>query len=685
MNFHRKSVCPAVLVGALALTPADAEADPAPASSELAFLAEVPVVLSPARLLQPLNDAPGAVTIIDHAMIRASGARDVAELLRWVPGFQIARRTGRMPLTTYHGLSDDAPRRMLVRVDGRSAYSPYFVSGIEWAKISVDIDDIERIEVFRGSNAAAYGSNAFLGIVNIVTRAAAVVPRARVRVTEGANGLQERVVSVRQRFGNATARLTAARESEHGLDGLDDSFRSRRVDARVDWQLSADHQLEFHLGGVNNRAQTGTAGEATDPLRRTEDDSAFGQMRWRHQLGFGDEIKITYFHQQESLDDAGFKLPSLSAYLTDVEGLPPATVAGVFALYGIPANGFVDADNDTHAVRDDIEFEHLWHPSAETRLVWGAGLRRDRIKSMRIFDTDDALTLRESRLFGNMEWRPTAQWTFNAGAMLEDSDSNGTRLSPRLAANWHVTKSTTARAAVSRGYRNLAPYERNADIRFLEAISGVVLQQRFQPTAGLSPERVTTYEVGLRQEWLGGRSSVDLRVFDERVRDMLRRVTVPSNITPLPPPLNRNGETPTYVGGGYANIRGAELSAIHRPSHDKWIGGHYAYVDINSNDRFADATAPRHTYTLFAATELPGGWQLSASHGFVGGMQWYVSAADRVGPYHHSALRLARRFAAGPLEGEIALGMDRLSGSVADFLPDRRRPTQGYATLRIAY
>lgn len=681
MTRHRRWLYFAALLG----SPVFIHAEPAPGSNELAYLAEVPVVLSPARLRQPLRDAPGAVTIIDHAMIRASGARDIAELLRWVPGFQIARKTGRTPLTTYHGLSDDAPRRMLVRVDGRSAYSPYFVSGIEWAKISVDIDDIERVEVFRGSNAAAYGSNAFLGVVNVVTRPASDSPQARLRFTEGANGLHERTVALRQHVGDATARVTAGRESEHGISGLNDSYRSQRIDARVDWQLRSDHQLEFHLGSVRNRAQTGVAGVATDPLRALEDRTAFGQIRWRHQLGLGDEIDVTYFHQEERLDDDGFTLPSLSDHLINVEGLSPAAVAGVFALYGIPGNAFVRADNDTRAVRDDIEVEHLFHPDIDIRLVWGAGLRRDRVESSRIFDTRDTYTQRQARLFSNLEWRANSRWTINAGAMVEDTDSSGPRLSPRLAANWHLTARTTARGAVSRGYRNLTPYERDADIRFREALSGVVLQQRFQPTRGLSPERVTTYEIGLRQEWMGRRSSVDLRLFDERVRDMIRRVTVPSNITPLPPPLNRNGETPTYIGGGYADIRGTELSAIYRPAHDKWIGGHYAYVDINSNDRFADATAPRHAFTLFAAAALPGGWNVSASHGFVGSMQWYVGTADRVRPYHHDTLRLAHRFTTGPLEGEIALGIDRLSGAVADFLPDRRRPTQGYATLRLDY
>ena len=56
--------------------------------SEKEFLADMPIVLSVSRLPQRLDETPGAVTVIDRDFIRLSGARDVADLLRLVPGFQ---------------------------------------------------------------------------------------------------------------------------------------------------------------------------------------------------------------------------------------------------------------------------------------------------------------------------------------------------------------------------------------------------------------------------------------------------------------------------------------------------------------------------------------------------------------------------------------------------------------------
>ena len=654
-----------------------------PDVSELALFDDVPVVLSAARLTQPLKDAPGAITVIDRSMIKASGARDIAELLRLVPGFQVGRATGSMPLTTYHGLSDNAPRRMLVRVDGRSAYSPYFTSGIDWGRISVDIDDIDRIEVFRGTNGAAYGSNAFLGVVDIITRPAADTPAFRARVTEGANGLHEQMVSLRQQIGNATGRLTLGQQRENGVDPIDDSYRHRRIDARIDWQLSARDALELHLGQVDTRARTGGESSVTDPPRQIDSDTGFVQARWRRQLDRGDEFKLTYFHQEEHSRDPGFTLPSLSSYLVSQQGLSPAMVASLFALYGIPANAYVEGDIDTAAQRDDIEFEHLRHPSDTLRIVWGGGLRSDRVRSARIFSRDDSISMRQSRLFANVEQQLPPHWTINAGAMLEDTDASGPRLSPRVALNAHVTEHTTARVALSRGYRNLAPFERQADVRYGDAISGFTLLQTFQPSGETTPERVTTREIGLRQESPDSRSSIDLRIYEERVEDMLRRTTLPSNITPAPP-LNGEGEAPTYKSDGKAQIHGAEVSFLYLSTHDTWIGGHYAYTDLKSNDPPADRTAPRHAYALFAATRLPHGWQMSATHGFVGGMQWYDDE-ERLPAYHYTNLRLARQWRMGRSGVEVAVGMDRINGARSDYLPALTRPTQGYVTVRFRY
>ena len=94
-------------------------------SSELDYLTDMPVVLSASRLPQRLDETPGAVTVLDRDMIRLSGARDVADLMRLVPGFQTSSSFERIgPQASYHGAFTSYANHVQVLVDGRSVYSP---------------------------------------------------------------------------------------------------------------------------------------------------------------------------------------------------------------------------------------------------------------------------------------------------------------------------------------------------------------------------------------------------------------------------------------------------------------------------------------------------------------------------------------------------------------------------------
>ena len=90
-------------------------------TTEMDFLGDMPIVLSVSRLAQRLDETPGAVTILDRNFIRQSGARDVADLLRVVPGFQTTTSFETdAPMATYHGRTDEWANRIQVLVDGRS-------------------------------------------------------------------------------------------------------------------------------------------------------------------------------------------------------------------------------------------------------------------------------------------------------------------------------------------------------------------------------------------------------------------------------------------------------------------------------------------------------------------------------------------------------------------------------------
>ena len=96
------------------------------------------------------------------------------------------------------------------------------------------LDDIERIEVLRGSNSAAYGANAFSGVINVVTRAATDVPRFSTSLALGEKGISDRSVRVAWGDDRLAVRLTAARSGDNGFDNVIDDKRVDQFHLRAD-------------------------------------------------------------------------------------------------------------------------------------------------------------------------------------------------------------------------------------------------------------------------------------------------------------------------------------------------------------------------------------------------------------------------------------------------------------------
>ena len=93
---------------------------------------EPAMVLTPARVSQPQSEAPASVTVIDRNLIEASGARELYEVLRLVPGMSAVKVDGNVPTVAYHGTQARDSRRMLVLLTGL-----FFVLNVIFTGISL--------------------------------------------------------------------------------------------------------------------------------------------------------------------------------------------------------------------------------------------------------------------------------------------------------------------------------------------------------------------------------------------------------------------------------------------------------------------------------------------------------------------------------------------------------------------
>src|SRR5256714_10782328 len=192
---HRSYLTAMVL---LALAAAGQAADDVTAKLPLDALLETTISTS-AKYDQQLSRAAASVTVITAEEIERYGWPSLADVLQATPGFYI---TENRDYTTVgmRGVGDSG-KRVLLLVDGQPINDPIF-GGAEISTLATDLGSVERIEIVRGPGSAVYGSNAMLGVINVITRSADATDGVVVSVAHGSQNEQAASLRAGKVFAN---------------------------------------------------------------------------------------------------------------------------------------------------------------------------------------------------------------------------------------------------------------------------------------------------------------------------------------------------------------------------------------------------------------------------------------------------------------------------------------------------
>ena len=634
--------------------PAEAPAITRSGLSEQDFLLDLPIVLSVARLAQPFSEAPSATTVVDREMIRASGFRDLADVLRLVPGFLVGHENGNSPIVAYPGLSGQFSRQMQVLVDGRSVYLPSN-GGVEWSNIPLALDDVERIEIIRGPNAATYGANSFFGVINILTRHPGQDSGLALNLAQGEAGVADRSVRYSGHSGRLDYRLRAATLEDEGFAARFDSRRVKLVTFSADYQASDADQMQLQGGYNGGTRDSGFPGAPGDGTRARKIENYFTQVRWHRNLAPGNEFAVQYYHSHDrTIDEYDALVP------------PP--------LRRLPIDFNVTSD------RDDVEFQHNLTLTPTLRTVWGAELRHDMIHSPRLFAGSGDVSTSLSRLFSNAEWRLTPELLLNAGAMLERTDLDGAHLLPKVSLNYHLGHGQTLRAGWSRAIRSPVLLEEKADTKF--TIGSQIVDLTLFSDGNLKAESIDSGELGYVYEAPERKLFLDLRVHQDRVKDLI--TLVDASVTRARD--NVDGRAQTFVNRDSARVNGFEAQVRFHPWRDTRLIFNYAYTHIASEDRVdrISQSAPRHNFGLLAMHRFLSDYYASLGFYRVSSMEW-LGAGDKVNGYSKLDLRLGRRFKAAGANGELAIVMQNLLGEYQDFRTANAAQRRVYLSVAIEF
>ncbi|MBV6825063.1 TonB-dependent siderophore receptor [Pseudomonas sp. PD9R] len=674
----------------------------------------LPQVLTATRLKQSPAAVPGSMTVIDSALITATGARDISEVLRLVPGMMVGNISGNQAAVNYHGTNAAVARRMQVLIDGRSVYRAGLAT-VDWSDIPVAMEDIERIEVFRGPNTVSYGANALMAVVNIITRNPADSHGTRMKVTRGQRSINDFYASQGVGWDDGDLRLSLSGQQDDGFDsdrrGADyrDSRRlnrfnlavSQTLDERqsIDWQLNAkegSNQEPYTyrpvFSGITN------AGNNSDINAK---DYA-GSLRWNLEINPDHSLYVQgsaqHWDRQRTWRACDAEV-SFSPQLTELWQLNPnyterlarniTRFTGPGAPPGTPAeqalanqvldqwrNGASqtvcgDIDQSIRESRYDLELQDTLSLSDSLRLVSGLNYRYDRADSETYFNgTLDDTTW---RTFGQLEWRATEHWLLQGGAMFEDTQLIGSSLTPRVAVNYLINPRHGLRAVYSEAIRSPDMFENSVNWSYQvnnlkPSAYGQSSARYFVKTRGpgnLDQEHMRSRELGYNGYFAEWGLAVDVKLFYDEITGMISE------------PLRNN----QYIASNSntARFSGTETQLDWRVGRADRLRLTYAYVD-------ADASNPLDAQQT-ARNSGSAGWLREWGQGWNSALFYYGDDALNGYRFERVDTRIAKRIRLGntnlELAGVLQQRLDNQPTTFVDNNYDERRVM--YVSAELAF
>ncbi|NLZ18150.1 MAG: TonB-dependent receptor [Desulfobulbaceae bacterium] len=539
---------------------------------DLEQLMAIPVYAA-SKHQQTIREAPSSITVIRAEEIQRFGYRNFGELLRAVPGFYVSQNRGSTGFVGTRGINrtTDYRARFLVQVDGHRLTDPVYGTLPNQQDFPLDLDLIERVEIVRGPGSSLHGSNAFVGIVNVVTRKGRDMDGVEAALSTGS-------------LSTNTARLSYGTETEAGVDVLlsgtlygssgnndlyfpefDSAAGGTDGHAR---NIDADHAGSV-FGRVGYKGLTLAAGHADreKQIPSGRYDAIFGDpgvTNWEKRTYVTAEYSQTLASDWEILARGSFDryfyagtIPMLSQqgepfdYKTDIDARwlrAELQASRSFGRHRLTAGGEYHSLYDLDA--------HLFYETQGYFL--GDRYRTD-------------VEIASYGLYLQDEFRLNDKLLFNVGIRLDEYDTFGETINPRLGMIYLPWEKTTFKLLYGRAFR--APvlselfYQVENDSRNINPF--------------LDPEKITIYEAIWEQRitsWL----QTSLSVYHNDISNVIE-------FSPTADTIN----TYAYVNMGETTVNGVEATVELGTA--KGVRGRlsYAYADVDS-DGYVTDNSPRH-------------------------------------------------------------------------------------------
>ena len=549
----------------------------------LVFLVINGIMVSSARAVTAVSKtaedsfgSAAAVYVINRTDIKRSGATNIADLLRLVPGLQVASTNSNQFAITSRGFNGVFSNKLLVMIDGRSIYNPLF-SGVYWGIQDIMLENIKQIEVIRGPGATQWGANAVNGIINIIT--------------EPAINTQSNLATFS--YGNIDKGSAALR---YGNKIKENSY----------YRLYALHNSKDNFKNIYNR-QTNYQSNITKGGFRLDYDEFETDLL---------TLQGDIYGANQGIDLLLPRLPSGSdALKEDIDDYGGNIIGRWTRLIADQQQTqlqiYYDYHNRNYSLlsRDtkifDVDFQYSVPVKKRHQLVLG----------LRYHLTDTDMNGKDYRISFNQKRRITNLYStfiqdkitlisdklyLTLGSKFEHNDFTGYESQPSAKISWLLTKDQTLWTSISRAVRT--PSIAEDDVKYISnVVNGKYISQ--QGYRGFDAENLTAYEAGYRIRPTYN-SLVDIALFYNDYSDLLTGEMSSASNSIIFSADNK----------GIGKAFGLEVQGSVNPSRSWELKGGYSFLklDLDAGPSSTDldlekqqGRSPKHQFNIQSRLNLP--------------------------------------------------------------------------------
>lgn len=217
----------------------------------------------PTRTPQMVAEVPAIMTVVSAEEIEQMGARDLKDVLAHIPGMQLGIRASGYPQLTFRGMPSHGAEKIKFLIDGHNV-DINLTGGSALFFVDLSVDYIQKVEILHGPGSALYGSDALLGVINIVTRKELHPEDTAITTRFGSYDSQRYNIEYGRTFGalNMWANVNYyntngpdVRIKEDGLYGTPNEGVSNAPGNTNEWVERSDFSFGANLGNWNFQGQ----------------------------------------------------------------------------------------------------------------------------------------------------------------------------------------------------------------------------------------------------------------------------------------------------------------------------------------------------------------------------------------------------------------------------------------------